>query len=65
MISRIKNIYKKSDFEYTVIVNTLEVTRLNRTNRVIKAIIQIQKTERTSTNPYGLEVVRYDEKVVE
>lgn len=64
MVSRIKGIYRKSEFEFNVVINSIEMSRLSRVSRTIQAIVTIQKTQRSEMNPYGLEVTKYDEAIL-
>lgn len=64
MTGVIQRIVKNSDSEYTIDAKIQEITRLNTQDRNLSLKIFIQRIERTKTNPYGIEVTRYEENIL-
>ena len=64
MKTNIDKITKNSDSEYTILMNNNEVTRLNSNIRNLSLKLYIRRIERNKTNPYGLEVIRYEENIL-
>ena len=64
MKTNIDKITKNSDSEYTILMNNNEVTRLNSNIRNLSLKLYIRRIERNKTNPYGIEVIRYEENIL-
>lgn len=60
----IQRIVKNSDSEYTIDIKTREITRLNTQDRSISLKIFLERTKRSKINPYGIEVTRYEENIL-
>ena len=64
MKTNIDKITKNSDSEYTILMTNNEVTRLNSNIRNLSLKLYIRRIERNKTNPYGIEVIRYEENIL-
>ncbi|HPI40508.1 MAG TPA: hypothetical protein PLJ21_06865 [Pseudobdellovibrionaceae bacterium] len=64
MSTKLEKIMKNSDSEYSLELNILETTRLNSQLRKVSLKLFIQRTPRTKINPYGIEVNRYEENLI-
>ncbi|MGZ3769352.1 MAG: hypothetical protein ACXVCP_08490 [Bdellovibrio sp.] len=64
MTAAIQRISKNSDSEYTIDIKLREITRLNTQERNISLKIFVERTKRSKINPYGIEVTRYEENIL-
>ncbi len=64
MNTKLERIIKNSDLEYLLELSMRETTRLNSEDRRVSLKLFIERTQRTKTNPYGIEVNRYEENVI-
>lgn len=64
MTGTIQRVVKHSQTEYTLYLKTQETTRANVQDRNISLKLYLQRVGRNQVNPYGIEVNRYEENVL-
>lgn len=64
MTGSIQRVVKHSQTEYTIYLKNQETTRATVQDRNISLKLYLQRVQRTQLNPYGIEVHRYEENVL-
>lgn len=64
MSSSISKIIKNAPLIFTIELGTKEITRLNTQDKNVSLKLYLERVARTKTNPYGIEVIRYEENIL-
>lgn len=64
MSSSINKIVKNAPLVFSVELATKEITRLNTLDKNISLKLYLARVSRSKTNPYGIEVIRYEENIL-